>query len=254
MLDIHLPQNFERPYFSQSVAEYWRRWHITLGAWMREYVFYPVMLSKPVSRLSQKFRKQGKQRLAKMTPSVITPFVVFFLIGIWHGASWRYIAFGLYNATIVAGSVALEPVFKKWIEKLKIDTTTFSWRLFRIVRTFLILGVSKLLVCAPALRAAVHMVKRIILDKPNLDFLFGIDVQLYKLGVNRKNMPVLIIAVLVLIVVGILQESGIRMRETIARQNLVFRWLLYIGIIVVILTFGIYGPDYSAAEFIYQAY
>ena len=254
MLDIHLPQNFERPYFSQSVAEYWRRWHITLGAWMREYVFYPVMLSKPVSKLSQRFRKQGKQQLAKLTPSVITPFVVFFLIGVWHGASWQYVAFGLYNATIVAGSVALDPVFKKVIEKLRIDTTPFSWKLFQIIRTFLVLGVSKLLVKAPGLKAAAHMVKSILTQGPELDFWTGASGEMFKLGVNQANMKVLALSVLVLLFVSVLQENGMKMRETIAKQNLIFRWALYLAIIVVILIFGIYGPEYNAADFIYQAY
>ena len=254
MLGINLPQNFERPYFSETVAEYWRRWHITLGAWMRDYVFYPVMLSKPVSKLATDMRKKGKPYLAKMAPSVITPFVVFFLIGIWHGASWQYIAFGLYNATIVAGSVALEPVFEKMVEKLRINTGAFSWRLFRIVRTFIILGVSKLLVCAPGLRAALYMLKHIFTDIPDLDFLFGVKGEIFTLGVDQKNMTILLLGVLILLIVSILQECGIKMRETIAQQNLYFRWFLYLAAIVVILFFGIYGPGYDAAQFIYQAY
>ncbi len=252
-LGIDLPQNFERPYFSQSVAEYWRRWHITLGAWMREYVFYPVMLSKPVTKISKLFRNKGWKYLAKIVPSSVTPFVVFFLIGIWHGASWQYVAFGLYNAIIVSTSVALAPVFKKIIAFLKINTETFSWKLFCIVRTFLVLGVSKLLVCAPGLRAALHMIKGILTDF-DPDFLFGLDGRMFELGVDGKNMFVAFIGVLVLLTISILQENGMKIRETISKQNLLFRWAIYLIAIAVILVFGIYGPDYSAASFIYEAY
>lgn len=253
MLGIDLPQNFERPYFSQSVAEYWRRWHITLGAWMREYVFYPVMLSKPVTKLSKFFRNKGWKYLAKIVPSSVTPFVVFFLIGIWHGASWQYVAFGLYNAIIVSTSVALAPVFKKMIEFFKINTEAFSWKLFCIVRTFLVLGVSKILVRAPGFTAAIHMVKSIFTDV-DLDFIFALDGQIYELGVNSKNMFVALVGVLVLLTVSILQENGVKMRESLSKQNIVFRWAIYLIAIAIILVFGIYGPDYSASSFIYEAY
>ena len=253
MLGINLPQNFERPYFSMSVAEYWRRWHITLGAWMREYVFFPVMLSKPVTKISKFFRQKGKKQIAKLVPSVITPFIVFFLIGVWHGASWKYVAFGLYNATIVASSVALAPVFKKLIEKLKINTETFSWKLFCIVRTFLVLGISKILVKAPDLTAALHMIKSIF-TQVDLDFIFGFDGRIFELGIDQKNMFVLFVAVLVLLLVSVLQENGMKIRETIAKQNIVFRWGIYLIALIVVLVFGIYGPMYNAADFIYQAY
>ena len=112
MMGIDLPVNFERPFFATSMADFWRRWHMSLGAWMREFVFYPVMLAKPVTALSKKFRHKYGAYAAKMVPSVAAPFVVFFLIGIWHGLTWQYIANGLYNATLISGSVALVPVYE----------------------------------------------------------------------------------------------------------------------------------------------
>ncbi len=252
-LGINLPQNFERPYFSTSVADYWRRWHATLGAWMREYVFYPVMLSKPLTKISKALRKAGKAKLAKLVPSVITPFVVFFLIGVWHGANWKYVAFGLYNATIVASSVALAPYFKKAIEKLHINTEAFSWKLFTIVRTFLVLGISKILVKSPGLEAALHIIKSIFTEV-DFDFVFGLDGKIFSLGVDEKNMFVLFVAVLVLLGVSILQENGMKVRETLSKQNIVFRWAVYFIALIFVLVFGIYGPAYNAADFIYQAY
>ncbi|MBQ9941974.1 MAG: MBOAT family protein [Christensenellaceae bacterium] len=252
-LGINLPQNFERPYFSQSVAEYWRRWHASLGGFMRDYVFYPVMLSKFVTKISKSFRGKGWKKAAKLVPSVITPFVVFFLIGIWHGASWQYVAFGLYNAIIVAGSVALDGVFKKGLELCHINTEAGSWKFFKMVRTFFVLGIAKMLVKGTGLKASLAMIGRMFTD-PDFGLFLGMGGKIYEFGVDQKNMTVLLIAVLVLLTVSILQEKGMKMRETISRQNLLFRWLLYIGIIVVILVFGVYGPAYDATAFIYQAY
>ena len=251
MLGIELPLNFERPYFSKSVAEYWRRWHITLGAWMREYVFYPIMLSKPMSKLSKKVKDKYGQQKAKYVPSVITPFIVFILIGIWHGANWRYVAFGLYNAVVVAGSVALEPLFTKISTKLKIKTDSAGWQVFRVIRTFLILIFSKAIVKSPSLKIAAGIIFRILTNFNIHAFseLFGAEFSL-----DYKNWIVFGAALLLLFVISLLQEFGVHIRSSIGKWFIVPRWLVYFAILLIILIFGIYGPSYDASEFIYQAY
>ena len=98
-----------------------------------------------------------------------------------------------------------------------------------------------------------HRIKGIFTDV-HLDGLFCLDGTIFALGLNGRNMFVLFIAVLILFAVSCLQESGMKMRETIAKQNLLFRWMLYVGCIAVILIFGIYGPEFSTSEFIYQAF
>lgn len=253
MMGINLPQNFQRPYFSTSVAEYWRRWHITLGAWMREYIFYPVMLSKPLNKVSKHLRKTGKVHLGKILPSVVTSFVVFFLIGIWHGANWKYVAFALYNSVVVAGGVAFAPVFKKMTQKLKINTEAFSWKVFCIVRTFLLLCVAKIFARAPGLKAALHILK-CIFTEIDLDFIFGLDGKIFDFGIDEKNMFVLFVAVLILFCVSILQENGMEIRKTLSKQNIAFRWFIYLAALTFVLVFGVYGPSYNAVDFIYQAY
>lgn len=252
-LGIELPQNFERPYFSTSVSDYWRRWHITLGSWMRDNVFYAVMLSKPVQSISKWGRKHISTHAGKVIPSVVTSFVVFFLIGIWHGASWQYVAFGLYNAIIVSAGVAFDPTNKKLVEKLRIKTDTFSWRLFQITRTFLVLSISKVLVKAPGLSAAFYIVRKMFTDI-DLDFITGLDGRLYSLGIDSRNMFILFLCVIVLLVVSILQENGVKIRETINSQNLWFKWLILLILLTVVLVFGSYGPGVSATDFIYKAY
>lgn len=253
ILGIIIPDNFQRPYFSTSVSDYWRRWHITLGAWMRDYVFYSIMLSKPVQKASKSARKHINAHAAKVVPSAITSFIVFTLIGIWHGASWQYLAFGLYNATIVSLGVALDPLFKKALEKLKINTEAFSWKLFQIVRTFLVLGVSKVLVKAPGLKSAIIIVKKMLTDI-DLDFIFGADGRIFEMGIDSKNMFILFIALIILVTVSILQENGMKIRETLAKQNTVYRWLILLVLLIIVLVFGTYGPGFTAADFIYQAY
>lgn len=250
MLGINLPVNFERPFFATSMADFWRRWHMSLGAWMREYVFYPVMLSKPVTNVSKIFRKRFGSHAGKMVPSVAAPMVVFFLIAIWHGIDKQYILNGVYNALIISSSVALAPVYKKLAEKLRINTETFSFRLFQMGRTFFLLVISRVIVKAPNIAEVFKMLKAMFTHF-DPDRLLGLDGVLYSYGVNQREFFVVFVALLVLLTVSVLQERGMKIRETLARQNILFRWLMMLGLIAVILVFGVYGPDYDASAFIY---
>lgn len=253
MLGVNLPVNFERPFFATSMADFWRRWHMSLGAWMRNFVFYPVMLSKPVTAVSKKFRKRFGSYAGKIVPSVAAPMVVFFLIGIWHGLTWQYIVNGLYNAILISSSVALAPVYQKLTEKLKIKTESFGFRLFQILRTFTLLCISRIIVKAPSLRDALRMIKALF-TQVDLAFISGVDGRIFQFGVTRQEMVLLFACVLLLLVIGILQERGMKIRETLAAQNVVIRWSVVIGMIFVVLIFGVYGPEYNASTFIYGGF
>ena len=147
----------------------------------------------------------------------------------------------------------MTPLFKKWKEKLGINTEEAGWKFFSILRTFLICCIGKVMAHALSLKAGLYMLRGMVID-PDPDFFLGLGGELFKLGLNRREMFILLLAVLVLLTVSILQECGIKLRETIAKQNILFRWGLYVGILVVIMVFGVYGPNYSATEFIYQAF
>jgi len=250
MLGIDLPLNFERPFFATSMADFWRRWHMSLGAWMREFVFYPIMLCKPVTNVSKKFRKRFGSYAGKIVPSVAAPLVVFFLIGIWHGVTAQYVVNGLYNAILISSSVALAPVYTKLAEKLHVNTETFSFRLFQMLRTFTLLCISRIIVKAPSLGDAFKMIKTMFTDF-DLAFLSGVNGEMYTYGVTEQEMRLLFFCIMVLLVIGILQECGIKIRETLAKQNLVFRWAIMLILIFAILIFGMYGPEYDASAFIY---
>jgi len=250
MLGIDLPVNFERPFFATSMANFWQRWHMSLGAWMREFVFFPVMLCKPVTAISKKVRKRFGPHAAKMVPSVAAPMVVFFLIGIWHGVTSQYIVNGLYNALLISSTVALTPVYEKLAQKLRINTEAFSWRLFQMLRTFILLCISRIIVKAPSLGEAFRMIKTMF-TSVSFGFLSGNDKQIYTLGIDKDNLTVLFFAILVLLVVGILQESGVKIRESLSKQNLIFRWGMVLLLFAAVIIFGVYGPEYDASAFIY---
>lgn len=135
-LGIQLAENFETPYFSSSIAEFWRRWHISLGVWFRNYLYYPLMRSGGISSLSKFFRNRGGKKAAQKIPVILTLFITWFVIGLWHGADVTFILYGLYHGFFIMLSVALEEHYKSIREKLHISELSPGWRFFQVLRTF----------------------------------------------------------------------------------------------------------------------
>lgn len=248
---IEMAVNFERPYFARSIAEFWRRWHITLGAWMRDYVFYPLSLSKAFAKMGKKTKKVFGTYIGKMLPTFLASFISFMLVGIWHGSSWKYIAYGLWNSVIITGSILLDPVYKKVIEKLKINTDAFSWRLFQILRTFFLVSIGRIFSRADSLKIALSMLKRMFSEFNPWIFTDG---TVLNLGASGKQLILIFVMLLVLLVVGIMQESGMKLRQKLDEQNMLFRWIFIIAAVCFVLIYGAYGGDFNASDFVYQQF
>ena len=141
LFGISMMENFRQPYFATSLADFWRRWHISLGAWMRDYVFYPFALTGKM----QKFGKWGVARFGRETgrvlPACVGNILVFFIVGLWHGAKLHFILWGLYNGLVIAISDLLAPQFKKWKESLKVKEESKGYYLFCVIRTFIIVNI-----------------------------------------------------------------------------------------------------------------
>ena len=252
ILGIELDENFRQPFFATSVDVFWRRWHISLGAWMRDYIFYSLTLSKSFANITKKTQKVIGQNLAKKLPAVIAIFIVFLLVGIWHGSNLKYLAYGVWNGIFVSSGMLLDDFYKKTKTGLRINQETFSWRVFQIVRTFVIISLGELFSAAKDLPEAFKLFS--MLPKRCWDFSFLMDGTLTKLGIDRAHSVVLVLFLVLMFVVDIAHEKGIPLRDSIARQNIVFRWMLYIGAIIAVLIFGIWGPGYDSAGFIYEQF
>lgn len=139
MLDIRLTENFNRPFFSKSVAEFWRRWHISLGRWVRTYIYYPIAMSSWNQRLSKRIISDS--RVSGIIASTAPLVVVWSFIGLWHDASWEYIAWGLGNAFFIISSIWLEPLYRRMKTALRIREQSVAYKVFQIARTFIIFTV-----------------------------------------------------------------------------------------------------------------
>ncbi len=251
VLGIQLEKNFERPYLATSIPDFWRRWHITLGAWFRDYVFYPLSLSKFFTKVGKKGRKLFGNYIGKLLPVLIPQFIIFFLIGIWHGAEWKYIAFGFYNGTLIVLGILFEQPLKKLIQKFEIRTECFSWHLFRVLKTLILVALGKIITRAPGVGASVYMMHSMIRNW-NSDIL--IDGGLLKLGLDTQDLWLLLLSSLVLLTVSLLQESGVQIRQALSKQNILFRWFIYLAAIFSLIMFGVYGLNYNASDFIYRGF
>ena len=247
-MGIELTENFCRPYMAKSVSEFWQRWHITLGAWFKNYLFYPISLSKRFNKLGQKLRpKLG--RTAKYVPPTLASFIVFMIIGIWHGAKWKYVAYGIWNAFFVSSGTLLADHYAAARHKLHIDDKSSNWQLFQILRTVFIVTIGRIISNAQNVHQALYMIKAMF-SEFNLWVFF--DGTLFKLGLNEKNFRFLIYSIVILFIVDTLKEKGIHIREIIAGYWLPIRWIIIYAAIIFVIVFGMYGPGYNANDFVYM--
>lgn len=136
MFGFHFEENFRYPYISRTVAEFWQRWHISLGSWFRDYLFYPV--SRKAGPLGKKIKKRWGKTAGRLAPNVIALAAVWLSTGIWHGAAWGYILWGVYYGLLLISSLILQPTFKNWAKKLHMNTESRGFMLFQVGRTMLL--------------------------------------------------------------------------------------------------------------------
>lgn len=246
MFGIKLRENFRRPFFADSVQDYWHRWHVSLGEWFKDYVYLPVSSSRLTKKIKKHFRTKGKLKAETIAASSIPILVVWMLTGLWHGASWQYVVWGGYYAVIMIASNIFTDSFKKLTVFLKIKTDTFGWRLFRMVRTTFITCLGRVFFRANGVRAALQIIKSMFTCF-NPALISGSN--LFSYGLDGYCIVLVLFAILVMLVVDIFQEK-VCLREVLAEENLVFRWLLIFGCLTVILIFGVYGSD-EVVNFVY---
>ncbi len=154
-----------------------------------------------------------------------------------------------YAALMVGGNIFAD-FNKAATEKLKIDTETFSWHLFQIIRTFALCCIGRVFFRAEGLKNALVYFKHMF---SSLSLEFILDDKIYTYGMDRDNFILVLVAIAVLFVADLLEEK-IPLRKTLAKQNIVFRYAVILLGIFAVLIFGIYGPQFNASEFIYEQF
>lgn len=278
-MGIDMGHNFKRPYFSDSLSEFWRRWHMSLSFWCRDYIFFPISLSKTFGKMGKNLRKVLGDRVGKLFPVLVAQMATFITIGLWHGAEFKYVAYGLYNGLIIISGLLLEPYFKKWIAALHINVQGMGWKLFTVFRTMLIVVCGRVFPKAASFSVAISMIGSMFKIKSNMSIIKTV----HAMGLTKWDYLILAVSCLIWLVVSIIQEreemkakagetpgasivagksgSTVAIKETAAefrnvldKEPVITRWLAYLLLMAIILIFGVYGSGFDASTFIYRGF
>lgn len=247
---VELDLNFNHPFSSKSVTEFWRRWHMSLGSWFKDYVYYPISTSKFVKNVAKTCKKHLPDGVTRSVVTAIPVTVTWVSTGIWHGTGVTYLAWGLYYAFMIFMSVSFGDIIHNLALKLKVNTECWSYKVFQMVRTTCIFAGGRLLTRPGTLGLSWHALKSAFMDFNPWIFTDG---TLYQFGLNQRNFNLMLVAIVIFGGVSILQQHG-SVREMLAKQNLAVRWGIYFTAVFSILIFGIYGSGYDASSFVYMAY
>lgn len=248
---IKMPENFKRPFFSKSISEFWTRWHISLGTWFKDYIFYPTSMSKGLKKLTNSARKKLGNHFGPLCSGAIALFCVWFMNGLWHGAGWNYIFFGLYHFVLILCGNIFEPYIIKLTGKLNIKRDSAGYKGFRIFKTTLLVCIGELFFRADTLSAGIIMFKKIFTEFTFEKLTSG---SLYTFGMDALDYIIVFIMVAVIFTISLLQERGVCIRESIAKKQVVIRFAIWYVLIMVIAIFGAYGVGYIPVDPIYAAF
>ena len=247
---IRLPENFRQPFFAENASDFWRRWHITLGTFLRDYVFYPISLAKPIHHLSKFFTKHFGKAAGKFIGPFIALFAVWFLNGLWHGPYWSYIFYGLYYFCFMVLEILLKKPVEDFLKKHQIDNNQIGLRIFRFVKLLIIVIIGELFFKAKTLAVGWTMFSSIFTNfnlstfKDTLPFL-RLDV---------ADWMIVLIGIVVIFLVDFYKEFHGSIRNTIEQKPTWMRWSIIYTCIFALLIFGAYGPGYDIVAMIYAEF
>lgn len=248
-LGISLQENFLRPYFSKSVSEYWRRWHITLGTWMKDYLFYPLSVSAPLRRFSR-FARRKFGAVGKRLPVYLASVVTWSATGIWHGLTPNFLVWGLLNCLVIVLSEELTPLYRRFHEKFHWKETSW-YGAFEILRTFFLMNLIR----------SCDLFPRVGDYGGRLWSLFTVwnpeilwNGALMELGLTGLDYGILAAGTALMLGVSLVQEKKGSLRELLWQGNPFLRYLLTFLLLLAVLLMGRYGIGYQASSFIYNQF
>ena len=232
IMGITLMENFNVPYFSRSIKEFWRRWHISLSTWFKDYLYIPL----------------GGNRCSKGR-AYLNLMIVFLVSGLWHGANWTFVIWGGVHGLYQIIGQETRCIKDKINKKIQTKTECVSYKLIQMIITFFLVDFAWIFFRADSIGDAAKYIYRIF-TKLNL-WVLG-DGSLYNIGLNQQEIHLLIIAVAILVIVDYIRyKKNQRLDIFLSGQCIWFRWLVIFFLLFSTIIFGVYGPEFDSSQFIY---
>ncbi len=245
LFGIELEKNFDRPFLSKTVGEFWRRWHMSLGSWLKDYVFYSVALSKPYMAFDKKINGKLSPFFEKFIQVAIPTLFVWLACGIWHGAGIKYIVYGMYYYLIMMFGILIEPIHNFILKKLHLSKESMFIKAIMIIRTFTLVLIGLTLFRANSLNDFVLIIQRL--------FTSGSFNLIKRNILTWQDMLIIIISLCILIIFEIINEF----KDTFKlyyKFPIVFRYSLLLVMIFIIIIFGAYGTNYAPVDPLYALF
>lgn len=247
---VTLTENFRQPFFAKNASEFWRRWHITLGVFLRTYIFYPVSLSKPV----QKITKWAKNHLGKRAARFIGPLIALFCVwicnGLWHGPYWTYILYGMYYFVIIFIELLMEDPVKKFNARFHLDENGWGWRVFRFIKLFIIVIIGEMFFMAPDFATGWQMLVSIFTNF----HISSLAQNWLNLEIGVHDYVIVLVGYVLIFIWGVLKETDYPLREKFEKLPTPARWGFLYAVMLAVILFGAYGPGYDAVAMMYAGF
>ncbi|MCL2838411.1 MAG: hypothetical protein FWE04_05005 [Oscillospiraceae bacterium] len=252
ILGVKLPENFRQPFFANSLTDFWRRWHITLTRWLRDYLFYPIALSKPLGMFGKVSRKIFGNRIGKMLPTSIATFCVYFAMGVWHGAGAHILMFGILNGALITAGLFFEPLTERLRKLTRLrGEVSGKGKMFAILRTLGLMMFLRYFARAESLSHAWGMLRQTFTDFRLYELWNG---SLLRLELSGFDYAVLAFGVILLFIRDIITENEIDCRMQLNKSRPIVQFAVLTVLLLSVTIFGIYYGDALSADFIYAAH
>lgn len=248
-MGITVQENFNLPYFATSLKDYWRRWHISMCTWFKDYVFYPVSICHPMQKFTRFCRSHLGNAVGKRLPVYVASLTVWLATGVWHGASWNFIVWGLANAVILLVSEELEPLYAGFHKRFHVDGNPF-YTFFQITRTFLMICCLNMFDCYSSVGETFRAFGSMFTAR-NWQIIW--DGSLLTIGLTMLDYGILLFGIIVMLTVSLVQRNG-SVRDKIAARPYPVRFVIWYGLFLLVILLGAYGIGYDASQFIYNRF
>ncbi|MBK5253982.1 MAG: MBOAT family protein [Peptostreptococcaceae bacterium] len=241
ILNIKLDPNFNHPYFSRSMKEFWQRWHISLNTWFRDYVLYPVTLSKLEKKINSFNKKHFTKDKVRSLTNMLPLIVVWALTGMWHGNSWNFLIWGLYHFVLLASSLLMESQLNSLNRIFRINNDSKIISFLQMFRTFMLCTIGRIFFRTNDLFDAGYIFKTIF-TKGNITIM----------DFANKNILIIVIYAILLLNISLVEERDGSMFMWLKDKNTLFKVLFFYLLIFSSIALGFYGPGLGDLGFAYQ--